>query len=76
MQIQINNPDTGEMKRIEELGEYEPQALIDHIKAVSAEDAGYHVIAGDNLNNDPTREVAHVVASRGELVWQNVLNPV
>lgn len=75
MQIQINNPDTGEMKRIEELGAYEPQALIDHIKAKSDEDAGYHVIAGDNLDGAPTNEVAHVVAERGNLVWQNVLDP-
>lgn len=75
MQIQINNPDTGEMKRIEELGEYEPQALIDHVIAKSAEDDGYHVIAGDNLGESPTSEVAHVVAERGRKVWQNVLNP-
>lgn len=75
MQIQINNPETGEMKRIEELGEYEPQALIDHVIAKSAEDAGYHVIAGDNLDDAPTSEVAHVVAALGILIFQNVLNP-
>lgn len=52
-----------------------PQGLIDHAVAVSAEDDGYHVIMGENLEDDPTREVAHVIASNGVLVWQNVVNP-
>lgn len=74
MQIAIKALD-GTLKRIETLGEYEPQALIDHITAVSNEDDGYHVYAGDNLEDNPTREVYHVVASAGVLICQNVLDP-
>lgn len=75
MQIQINNPDTGELKSLTELGEYSPQGYIDHAISVSGEDAGYNVIIGTDLDESPNREVAHVVAVKGSLIWQNVLDP-
>lgn len=75
MQIQINNPDTGAMKVIQEIGSPEPQDLIDLVISKSAENPpGYHVIAGDNLGESATREVAHAVAAFGVLIWQNVLD--
>lgn len=75
MQIQINNPD-GTLKRIETLGEFEtPQLLVDHVRSVSGEDAGYFVVAGDNLDGGSTREVAHVVCAQGATIWQNLFDP-
>lgn len=65
----------GTLKSITPLGDEPPQDLINHIVSVSAEDSGYHVIAGENLEDNPSREVYHVVASAGVLLCQNVLDP-
>lgn len=75
-QIQINTL-AGELKTIEPQGDMEDkQMLIDFAVSKSGELGGCIAIIGSNLDQSPTLETAHIIARDGELIWQNVLDPV
>lgn len=75
MQYEILNLD-GSSKGVAEFTDStDPETLIDRAVTWSADEDGFHVIIGENLDSSPTQKTAKVVASQGILIFQNVLNP-
>lgn len=77
MQIKYLNPD-GSLKSIQPFSSVDPATDIANAVAESiSENQGgpYHVVVGENLEDNPSRETYAIVASAGVLICQNVLNP-
>lgn len=76
MQIKYLHPD-GSLKALYPYESQGAQQDIAHAIAESSTEnaGGFHVIIGENLEDNPTREEAHIITSLGVLIWQHVLDP-